>query len=181
MPDEFSKKTVKKFGARGSPVFEQEEKTTDLADLDERVEQTAVPFCECGARLAGEVYRCCQCEIISCGRCHVERSRYNYCPTCARRQFGLDKRTFLSLVFLDHGVMAPDDLLTITTHDGEVLDLVIDPAADTLVEHDYLTDEGTLSAAGKEALAVGHQLYGDDRDIRAVRDQLRLQEVATRD
>lgn len=176
---DFTKKTVKKFGPRGSPVFEQEEKTTDLDDLAERVEQTAVPFCTCGAPITGtpEVYRCCDCELICCQRCQIALRRRHYCPTCARRQFDLDKRTFLTLVGLQHETLTPDDLLSVTTQAGDVVEVTIDPAADVVVEHDYLADDGTLSARGREALHVGQQLYGDDDDIQSVLDQLRLSAV----
>lgn len=179
MADEFSKKTIKKFGPRGSPVFEQEEKTTDLGDLGERIEQTAVPFCNCGASITAmeEVYRCCDCELICCQRCHIRLSKRHYCPTCARNRFALDKRTFLSLVFLQHGRLEPDDLVEVDTLDDDVIEVAIDPAADALVEHDYLADTGGLSPEGKEALHVGRQLYGDDGDVQAVMDRLTLQEV----
>lgn len=185
MPDDtdFTKKTVKKFGARGSPVFEQEQKTTDLDDLEERIEQTTVPFCTCGAPISGtpEVYRCCDCELICCQRCVILQSRRHYCPMCAQRRFALDKRTFLSLVFLDHDRLTPADLVDLTTDPaGQVTAIEIDTAATALVEQDYLTDDGALSPMGKEALHVGQQLYGDDGDIQAVMDRLRLQEVVNR-
>jgi len=180
MTDEFSKKTVKKFGPRGSPVFEQEQKTTDLETLQERVDQTTVPFCECGAPITAtdEVYRCSDCDLLCCNRCHIELSRWQYCPTCARRRFGLDKRTFLALVFLQHDRMGLDDLVTVTTDpDGTVIELEFDAIADTLVEYEYLTDDGNLSPDGLEALSVGRRLYGGDQDIQAVLEQIRLKEV----
>lgn len=182
MTDEFSKDTIKKFGPRGSPIFEREQKTTDLDDLEERIEQTAVAFCNCGAPIASvqEVYRCCECELLCCQRCHIELSRKQYCPMCARHKFDLDKRTFLSLVFLQHDEMTPDDLIDVTTQADEVVEIVIDPAADAMVEQDYLTDAGDLSQRGNEALHVGKQLYGDDGDVQAVMEQLRHQEVVDR-
>jgi hypothetical protein len=180
MTDEFTKDTIKKFGPRGSPIFEREQKTTDLEDLAERVEATAVPFCTCGAPITGtaEVYRCCTCDLICCQRCHIELSRWHYCPTCARHRFDLDKRTFLSLVLLDHDRLAPDDLVTVTADPmGEIFEVDVDATATALVANDYLTDDGELAPEGKEALHVGQQLYGDDADIQAVMDQLRLQAV----
>lgn len=182
MTDEFTKDTIKKFGPRGSPIFEREQKTTDLDDLKERVEETAVPFCTCGAPITGtpEVYRCCDCELICCHRCQIALSKRHYCPMCARNRFALDKRTFLVLVFLQHDVMAADDLVAVTTHEGEVFEVEIDAAADALVEYDYLTEDGTLSPQGKEALHVGHAVYGDDPDIEAVVEQLRVREVVDR-
>lgn len=183
MSDEFTKHTIKKFGLRGSEVLEEEEKTTDLDDLGERIEQTAVSFCTCGAPITttGGVYRCCNCEVLCCQHCHIELSRYNYCPVCIQQQYDLDKRTFLSLVFLKRGVMQPDDLIRVETDvDGTVVQVDIDAATGPVVEHDYLTDEGTLSAHGDEALHVGRQLYGDDTDVQGVMEQLRLQEVVAR-
>lgn len=180
--NDFTKKTVKKFGPRGSPVFEQEEKTTDLDDLGERIEQTAVPFCTCGAPITGtaEVYRCCNCDLICCQQCQIMLSRWHYCPTCARRRFGLDKRTFLTLVGLQHETVGPDELVRVTTQAGDVIEVAIDPVADTVVERGYLAADGTLSAEGREALHVGHQLYADDEDVRTVLDQLRLRSVVNR-
>ena len=183
MTDRFKKKTIKKFGPRGSPIFDQEEKTTDLDDLEERIEQTKVPFCECGAPITAmpEVYRCCDCELICCQRCRIRLSKRHVCPTCARRRFGLDKRTFLSLVFIDHDLMEPDDLIDITTvPTGEVIEIDIDTIADTVVEHAYLAEDGDLSSTGKEALYVGRQLYGEDSDIQAVLENIRLLEVVNR-
>lgn len=184
MTDEFTKRTIKRFGERGNPVYEQEEKTTNLEDLEERIEETTVPFCECGAPLLVEtvdVYRCVDCQLLCCRRCRISLSRYNYCPLCARQQFGVDKRTFLSLVFIDHRIMAPDDLIEVTTDPaGEVIDVEIDPGAGSLLEHDYLTEEGRLTATGKEALHIGHQLYDGDADVQGVLEQIRHAEVVNR-
>jgi hypothetical protein len=176
---DFTKKTVRKFGPRGSPVFEQEEKTTDLENLAERVEQTAVPFCNCGAPISGtaDVYRCCECEMICCTRCEVRLSRRHFCPLCAQRQFALDKRTFLALVFLQQDTLAFEDLFEVTTQAGDVIEIGIDGAADAIVAQGYLADDGTLSDQGREALHVGHQLYGEDEDVQAVLDQLRVASV----
>lgn len=181
MPDdtEFTKKTVKKFGPRGSPVFEQEERTIDLEDLGERIEQTAVPFCTCGAPITttAEVYRCCDCELLACQRCRIALSRRHYCPMCARRRYALDKRTYLTLVCLQHATLTPDDLVTVTTQAGEIIEIDVDPAVTPVVEHGYLEDDGSLSAQGREALHVGRQLYGEDADIQSVLDQLRVADV----
>lgn len=182
MTDEFEKKTVRKFGARGSPVFEQEQKTTDLADLTERVEETAVPFCECGEPImttAGDVSRCCECELLCCQHCRIRHRKRTLCPTCARHQY-VDKQSYLALVFLQHDRMTPDDLIEVTTHEGEVIEVDIDAVATVLLEGEYLTAAGDLSSAGTEALHIGHQLYGDDADVQAVRTQLRVQEVIDR-
>lgn len=179
MAEEFTKKTIKKFGARGSPVYEQAEQTTDLDDLSERIEETAVPFCTCGRVLATltEVARCSVCELLCCGACRISISKMVHCPTCARQRFDLDKRLFLALVFLEHGQLAPDDLVQVTTHEGEVLDITIDPATGPVLDHGYLTEEGGLSATGREAVAVGKAVYGDDPDVQGVLDQLRLAAV----
>jgi hypothetical protein len=179
MSDEFEKTTIKKFGARGSPVYEQEQKTTDLGDLTERTEETAVPFCECGEPImttAGDVSRCCACELLCCKRCRIRHRRRTLCPRCARDQY-VDKPAYLALVFLQHELMTPDELIEVTTHDGEIIEVDIDAVATALLEGDYLTEAGDLSSHGTEALHIGHQLYGDDADIQAVRTQIRLQEV----
>ncbi|USZ68530.1 hypothetical protein NGM10_02030 [Halorussus salilacus] len=177
---DFTKTTVRTFGPRGSPVFEQEEKTTDLDDLTERVEQTAVPFCTCGAPISGsgDVYRCCDCELICCTRCEIRLSRQHVCPLCARRRFDMDKRTFLTLVFLQHETMTFADLFDVTTQAGEITAVDIDAVANTVVKQGYLADDGTLSDRGREALHVGHQLYGADTDVQSVLDQLRVKAVA---
>ena len=182
MADDFDKKTVKKFGARGSPVFEQEQKTTDLEELQEEVEETALPFCNCGAPITAkpDVYRCCDCELICCQRCQITHSRKHYCPMCAKNKFDLDKRTFLSLVFIQHDLMPPDALVDITTQAGEVVEIAIDATADAVLLNDYLTDDGTLSPQGSEALHVGHQLYGEDPDVESLMNQLQVQEVVER-
>jgi hypothetical protein len=73
--------------------------------------------------------------------------------------------------------MAPDDLVKVTTHDGEVIEVDVDAAATVLLEGDYLTEAGDLSSKGTEALHIGHQLYGEDADVQAVRTQIRVQEV----
>lgn len=179
MPDTFEKDIVKKFGPRGSSVFEREQKTTDLDGMSERVEQTAQPFCTCGAPITTtpEVYRCCRCELICCQRCHVELSRRNFCPDCAQWQFDLDKRTFLSLVFIHHDLMAPDALIDITTQGGEVIEIQIDETADALFLNDYLTEDGALSPQGREALHVGNQIFGDDGDVQSVMEQIQIKKV----
>ncbi|MDS0476812.1 hypothetical protein [Natrinema sp. 1APR25-10V2] len=185
MGEEFTKDHIKKFGARGAPVYEQEKSKTDLDDLTTRVVETGHPFCTCGAPISAvtdappAVYRCTRCELISCQRCVIRMRRQSLCPTCARREY-VDKRTFLALTFLDKGVMEPDDLVTVETVGDEPVEVTIDPATNPLFENDYLTDDGQLSYKGQEAAAVGRQLYGDDADIQAVMGQLRIQEVVNR-
>lgn len=182
MTDEFSKDTIKKFGPRGAEFYERTEQTTDLDALSSRVEETALPFCTCGRQLAGtgDVYRCCDCEVICCEHCHVALSRWHYCPTCARRRFELDKRTFLALVFLDRDLLTLDDLVDVVAHEGEVLEVAVDAATDVVVGNQYVDADGGLSPAGKEAMAVGRQLYGDDGDVTTVLEQLRLRDVVAR-
>lgn len=183
MTDEFQKTTIKKLGSRGNIDYEQTARTADLDTLEERIEEVDVAFCECGARLAAdmsEVYRCCLCDVICCPACRIRHTKYHYCTTCAMRQFELDKHTFLTLLFIQHDLLTSDDLIQVTAHDDEVFDLQIDTAADVLVDHDYLTEAGTLSAAGTEALAVGRQVFEEDSDVRAVIDHIRLTEVAER-
>lgn len=184
MTDEFTKDTIKKFGPRGSPVFEREQKKTDLDELSSRTETTAIPFCTCGAQItaAPTVYRCCSCELICCERCQIRHSKHSYCPTCARRQYDLDKRTFLALVFLQHGHLVPDDLVAVTTVADEPVEITIDTAVDALLRNNYLADDEarTLSSAGQEALHVGHQLYGDDEDVQAIMNQIKINEVSSR-
>lgn len=179
MPDTFDKEIIKTFGLRGSPVYEREQKTTDLEALRERIEQTAQPFCTCGAPITTtpDVYRCCSCEAICCQRCHIELSRRNFCPTCAQHRFDLDKPTFLSLLFIHHDLMPPDVLVDITTQAGEVIEIEIDETADALFLNEYLTDDGSLSPPGREALHVGNRLYGDDGDVRSVIEQIQLKKV----
>ena len=182
MSDIFEKETVKRFGARGSSVFEHEQKTTDLEDLAERVEKIVGSFCTCGAQINAEteVYRCCICNLICCTRCQIRHSRMSRCPLCARQQFALDKHAFLSLMFIAKGIIKPDDLIIIETVADEPVEITIDPAATVLSEHEYVVADGSLSAAGKEALYVGKQIYGEDSDVQAVMDTIRVQEVANR-
>lgn len=181
MTDEFTKKTRKKFGERGNLFFDEAVKTTNLDDLSELEQETKIAFCTCGTPLLVEtvdVYRCVECPELCCRHCRVSLSRYNYCPVCARQRFGVDKRTFLSLVFIDHHLMDPEELIRVAADPaGEVIDIEIDPGAGTLLEHDYLTNDGRLTPTGKEALYVGHQLYDDDADVQGVLERIHLAEV----
>lgn len=183
MPDQFDKTTTRSFGARGSPVFNQEQTTTDLEEMVVDVTETDHPFCTCGAPItaapdvAPAVYRCCSCELISCQRCIIRLRKRHFCPTCMQREF-VDKHTFLTLLFIDRDRLEPDDLVDITTVGGEPVEVTIDPAATHLTEHGYLEEDGTLAPTGREALHVGHQLFDEDPDIQQVKHQLRVQEVA---
>lgn len=177
--DTFDKETVKKFGPRGSPVFERETKQTDLEDLTERVEHQQVAFCTCGAPLTatGQVYRCCGCELISCDRCIIRLHRQHLCPTCARTEYALDKRVFVSLLFLKNNILAPSDLAQVETIGDEPVEITVDRTASVLVEHDYLDDGGDLTPAGQEAYHVGKQLYEEDDDVQSMVQNIRVQEV----
>jgi len=95
-------------------------------------------------------------------------------------KFDLDKRTFLSLVFIQHDLMPSDALVDITTQAGEVVEIAIDETADAVLLNDYLADDGTLSPQGSEALHVGHQLYGEDPDVESLMSQLQVKEVVER-
>lgn len=184
MPDTFDKTRTKRFGERGDLNFQKEEQTTDLETLSESVTETAVPFCTCGAPImtaVGDVYRCVECNTVSCARCRIAFGRYHYCPLCVRQAYGLDKHTYLTLVFIDRGVIDPERLVDVTLDSGgEVFDIEIDAAVGSILDHDYLTSSGGLSANGKEALHLGHAVFGDDGDVQSVLDQLRLREVVSR-
>jgi hypothetical protein len=60
---------------------------------------------------------------------------------------------------------------------NRAVEIEIDPVTTALLEHDYLSEDGTLSPKGKEALHVGKQLYGEDQDVQSVLNQIRIQEV----
>lgn len=183
MTEEFSKKQATKFGARGAETYGEEEKTIDTDGLSETVERIDYPFCRYGHPILtapGDVYTCVNCDCRCCENCYVEISRHVLCVTCGQLIYGLDKTAYLTLIFLDHDLMSPDDLIEVTTLAGEVIEIEIDTAAETLVEHGYLTEDGGLSPEGKEALAVGGQIFGDDGDVQRVREQIRIQEVVDR-
>lgn len=177
--DTYEKDITKRIGPRGSPAFERTHRETDLEDLTTQIEHTTHPICTCGAPLSatGQVYRCCGCELIACRLCIIRLHRYHYCPTCARIEYALDKRIFVSLLFLQHDILKPEDLTTIDTIDDEPVEITIDRAASVLVEHDYLDDDGTLTPEGTEALHVGKQLYGEDDDVQSMLQQIRIREV----
>jgi hypothetical protein len=119
-----------------------------------------------------------ECNELACPLCRLRLHRRCYCPDCAEQAFALDKRVFLSLLFLQKDVLELDDLLHVDTVGDTPVELAIDRAATTLIEHDYVdTETGELTAAGTEALAVGEQLYGEDTDVQSVLQQIRVQEV----
>jgi hypothetical protein len=180
--EEFTKETEKKFGERGDTVVEKEEQTTDLDDLTERTEQTVQPFCQCGAAItsSGEVHRCVGCEGLSCQLCTIRWSRMSHCPSCAKQHWEVDKKLFLSLLFIAKDVMAADDLIEVQTQGDEPVDVTIDPAATALQENEYLEDDGSLSPEGQEALHVGQQLYSEDADVQSAKEAVRVQEVVNR-
>lgn len=176
----FAKETVKRFGARGSPVFEQEEKHVDLDRGRIRTEQTGVPICTCGAPLTatGQVYRCCSCELIGCPRCVIRLHRRHFCPTCAQQEYALDKHVVVSLLFIKHDVLEPDDLTQVETAGDSPVAITVDHAADPFVDNGYVEETGELTTDGREALAVGKQLYGEDEDVRSLLRTVRVRTVA---
>jgi hypothetical protein len=184
MSDEFVKEYVKRFGERGALDVEQTLKQVDLDTLTEHTEEVCQVFCNCGAPLKAvddtyPVYRCASCDNLSCQLCVIRHSRYHYCPTCLKFGF-LDKHAYLALLLIDHDLMAPDELVTIETFGEEPVEVTVDPAANTLLEADYIAEDENLTPQGKEALAIGHQLFGEDADIQSVRHRIRIQEVADR-
>lgn len=184
MPDEFVKEYIKRFGERGALDVERTLKRVDLDTLTEEIEEVCQIFCNCGAPIKEQddyyqVYRCASCNNLSCQLCVIRHSRNHYCPTCLKVGF-LDKHSYLALLLIDHRLLTPDDLVTVETFADEPIEVTVDPAAETLFEADYLTDDGGLTPQGKEALAIGHQLFGEDDDIQSVRQRIRIQEVADR-
>ncbi|MDG5760155.1 hypothetical protein QA600_12480 [Natronococcus sp. A-GB1] len=90
----------------------------------------------------------------------------------------MDKRVFLSLLFLNKDVLTLDDLLHIETLGDAPVEITMDHAATVLTDNGYVdTDTGALTPDGQEALHVGQHLYGEDGDVQSVIDQLRVQEV----
>ncbi|AGB36915.1 hypothetical protein [Natronococcus occultus] len=182
--DTFEQTEQTRVGERGSPVLEEERTATDLASLTETTEQTAVALCTCGApyTAAPEVHRCVQCDALACPRCVLRLHRRQYCPRCAEHVYELDKRVFLSLLFLQQEVIALEDLLQVETVAEAPVEIAVDHAATVLTNNNYVdTDTGTLTPDGQEALHVGKQLYGEDGDVQSVVQQLRVQDVSNTD
>jgi hypothetical protein len=179
---EYTKETVKTFGERGVPVAEQTEEMTDLESLRKVVAEVDQPICTCGAPIteSASVYRCCGCEVICCARCEVRWSRQSYCPGCAESEWAMNKRTFFALVFIANGRMGPDELITVETVDEDPVEITVDPAATAIQDNGYISADGSLSPAGKEALAVGKRLYSEDDDVETVLTRQRIEEVANR-
>lgn len=176
----YDRATVRRFGARGTLDFDQEQTRTDLDTLTERVVRIDVPFCTCGAALTPTAaYRCCACDAIACPQCTIRLHRQHYCPACIRQRYGLDKPGFIALVFIHHDVLDAADLLHIEFTDDNTLQLIIDDAG-SVVDPDYLTGDGSLTPRGQEALHVGKQVYGENPDVRALLHQLRIRSIATR-
>jgi hypothetical protein len=177
--DTYEKDVTEKIGPRGSSVYERERRETTLGDDPAtQVTRTTGMICTCGApRDPGQIFRCCSCELTACPLCLIRVRRHHYCPTCARREYVLDKHVFVSLLSLQHDLLNPEDLIQIETVAGAPTDVTIDRAATVLVEHDYLDDSGDLTPAGQEAYFVGKKLYGEDDDIRSMLQQLRIKEV----
>lgn len=184
MTDEYSKTKEKRFGERGDINYQKETRKTNLETMEEVEVETKVPFCNCGRPImtdVGDVARCVECNQVACASCAITWGRYQYCPVCIRRAYSLDKHTYLALVFIERGLITADDLLDVTVDSaGEVFDVEIDAAAGAMLDHHYLTDAGGLSANGKEALHLGQEVFGQDGDVQAVLDRIRLQEVVDR-
>ena len=194
----FDKETIKRLGQRGSAVLEHERKTTDLEDMNEQVDVTIVSFCTCGTPVAeiGDAYRCHRCDRICCTVCRIKLAQRTSCPTCAEQAYNLSKQVFLTLYLLDESIISTGDLFTTTTTDAGQVTVTVDTTVPTLLDHNYLRIESPdnpapnateaaaistddpLSVAGKEALHLGEQLYSDDPDVEALKDQLEIQQVA---
>ena len=168
-------------GERGDTILHEELTHTDLDTLTEITETTDVAICNCGGPYTAttEIHRCVQCDHLACTQCVLWLHRRHYCPPCTEQAYALDKKVYLSLLFLKEDILQPDQLLQVDTVADEPVEVRVDRVATVLTEHNYIdTDSGDLTMSGAEALSVGQQLYGDDKDIQAVHRKLRKDEVA---
>lgn len=195
----FDKETRRRLGQRGEEHLGHIREQTDLDGMTKVEDVNIAAYCSCGTpfQSVDDTYRCCQCDDMCCTACHIEMTRRHYCPDCAEQAYGLTKPTYIALYLLDKGELEPDDLVTADPIDTDLDAVTIDPAATTIIDHQYirtgdtelptadptaaLSDEDDpLTAAGQEALHVGDQLYSDDPDVEALEDELAIREATTR-
>lgn len=185
MTDSYRKNHVKRYGSRGSETREARYEDQDLDSLEERVVEVDDGFCVCGAPLTGskeEVYRCSSCDILCCHRCEVEISYSHLCPECAARDYRVDKGVFQLLLLVDHDLITLEDLVTVEELPGDLTEIRVDEAATILVEHGFISDDdSSLTPTGRESLHVGAQIWGDDPDIRELKQNIRVKQVASRE
>ncbi|MDY6777747.1 MAG: hypothetical protein SVU32_03715 [Candidatus Nanohaloarchaea archaeon] len=180
--DEYERDHQERVGERGNPVFRRTRETTDLDEMREKeVETTGTCYCGRPITDRAAVRRCVRCDLLCCGACEVVVRRRVVCQSCAARMYGLDKDVFLTLYVLDAGLAAPDDLVAVETlEDGTPVEVRVDPAADHLFGNGYVAEDGSLTPRGREALSVGQQLYGEDRDVKETIREARIRAVADR-
>lgn len=176
---EYERDRQRRLGQRGNPIFQRETETTDLDDMRERsVEE--VGACYCGRPVTEEsIRRCVACNLVCCESCEVIVRRRVFCQTCAEQGFGLDKPVFINLHLIDQGAITARDLVQIDVDEtGEPVEVRINETARPLIENGYITDEGSLTQRGREALHIGRQLFGADDDVQQLMQDMRIEEVA---
>lgn len=180
--DEYERDHQRRVGERGNPIFGRTRETTDLEGMREtEVETTGTCYCGRPVTDREEVRRCVACDLLCCRSCQVVVRRQVACQSCVVRGYGLDKGAFLTLYFLDADLVALDDMVDVVAGpDGTPIEVRVDDAASRLVANGYVADDGSLTRAGREALSVGEQLYGEEQDVRQAIREARIREVADR-
>lgn len=178
--DTYNTKTTRRIGNPDPTAIDTARTTTDVGNMDKR-EEVVIHPCKCGNTEAtlDAVTQCTDCGDRCCPECRITLSRRIRCPDCTEEEFHLNKAVFIALYLLDN---ATDDLF----HQH-----IEDQAATTLLEHSYvqveaadhngqiqITPDDPLTVAGKEALHVGEQLYGDDEDVAEIIEDNVIQQVA---
>lgn len=186
--DTFQKKTTRRIGDPDATVIDDATTTTDVGTMNKRTDVVLHP-CKCGntEQELSAFSQCSRCREKCCPACRITISRRIRCPECAERDYHLDKAVFIALYLLDNGEIAA----------GDLFQQQIGMAAASLPEHNYLQldaavhdapfpEDGAmrinmdnpLTAAGKEALHVGEQLYSEDDDVAELIEEITIQQVA---
>lgn len=184
----------KTFGGLGQDNIEEIREVTDIESGTSVKEIDVSAYCYCGRpNTVDDTRRCSQCTRICCVHCGAIHNRYVHCRDCAEELYALDRQVFFALYLLDQDTLALEDLVDVELIDGQPVNVILTDAATTLIEHGYIqtTDDETpntitvdadnpLTPEGREALAVGSQLYGEDDDVEDLEDQLTRQKIAQR-
>jgi DNA-directed RNA polymerase subunit RPC12/RpoP len=190
--DVFEKHRVVRMGELGDDIVEKEHEEMDFDEMKERVEVVAFQVCQCGDTLdtPTDGYKCANCTKLACPECRIKISRYNYCPDCVRKRFGVTRDLYIALYLLDQGTIKPVDLVGAGAVGGDIAPVDMGDTAATLLDRGLVRtddtspmsaafgDDDPLTGEAKEVLKAGEKLYGDDPDIEELERKITIQQIA---
>ena len=167
-------------GGMGEERFGDVVRTLDTRNgLERRTTSVGPYFCSCGNQFIPEnVRRCSHCQRMICSFCTIEYEMRSHCEACFRAfHHNLDKRMYLTLLFVANRVSDEGDISELTGVPRDEVKMIIQSLPEYMVV-DYILGifraRVRVSMNGRDALYAYDGIYGQEDDVLRAKELLRM-------